>query len=34
MGSLKIVFTALKVVASCPVLLLLPEAAAEVEGFR
>lgn len=34
MDSLKIVFTALKVVASCPVLLLLPEATAEVEGFR
>ncbi|XXG73190.1 hypothetical protein AAC387_Pa07g2150 [Persea americana] len=34
MGSLKIVFTALKVAASFPVPLLLPEAATEVEGFR
>lgn len=34
MGSLKIVFTALKVAASFPALLLLPEAVAEVEGFR
>ena len=34
MGYLKIVFTALKVAASFPALLLLPEAATEVEGFR